>query len=84
MIGAFFALPNLYGEDPALQISGAHGLEVDDAALDKVKNALEAKNISGEYELETVSCWYASRIPKSSCWGVIRSIRHSMTITSPL
>ena len=52
MIGAFFALPNLYGEDPALQISGAHGLEVDDAALDKVKNALEAKNISGEYELE--------------------------------
>lgn len=51
-IGAFYALPNLYGEDPALQISGARGLDVDAATQAKVQQALEAKNILGDYELE--------------------------------
>ena len=49
LIGAFYALPNLYGEDPALQISGARGLDVDAAVQVKVQQALEAKNISGDY-----------------------------------
>ncbi len=52
LIGAFYALPNLYGEDPALQISGARGLDVEQATLTKVQQALESKNITGDYELE--------------------------------
>ena len=48
----FYALPNLYGEDPALQISGTHGTELDQKTVDSIKNTLDAKNISGNYEFE--------------------------------
>ena len=51
-IGFFYALPNLYGEDPALQISGTHGTELDQKTVDSIKNTLDAKNISGNYEFE--------------------------------
>ncbi len=51
-IGFFYALPNLYGEDPALQISGTHGLEIDAAQESKIQAALDAKNLKGDYELE--------------------------------
>lgn len=44
-IGALYALPNIYGEDPAVQISGARGASVDLATLDTVKNNLEKDNI---------------------------------------
>ncbi len=45
-------MPNLYGEDPALQISGTHGLEVDGQTTETLQNALKAKNIGGDYTLE--------------------------------
>lgn len=51
-IGFFYALPNLYGEDPALQISGTHGTELDQKTVDSIKNTLDTKNISGNYEFE--------------------------------
>ena len=51
-VGFFYALPNLYGEDPALQISGTHGTELDQKTVDSIKNTLDAKNISGNYEFE--------------------------------
>ncbi|MCR5537321.1 MAG: protein translocase subunit SecD [Succinivibrio sp.] len=51
-VGFFYALPNLYGEDPALQISGTKGLEVDAQMQDKIKSLLEAKNLTGDYTLE--------------------------------
>ncbi len=52
LIGAFYALPNLYGEDPALQVSGAHGLDVDSAAMGSVQKALDGAGIKARYELE--------------------------------
>ena len=52
LLGFFYALPNLYGEDPALQISGTHGLEVDSTVSSQVQSVLESKNIKGDYELE--------------------------------
>lgn len=52
LIGAFYALPNLYGEDPALQVSGARGLDVDEAAMESVRKALEDSKIDARYELE--------------------------------
>ena len=51
-IGFFYALPNLYGEDPALQISGTRGLEIDAATNDRIKAVLDNKNIAGDYTLE--------------------------------
>ncbi|NQZ22857.1 MAG: protein translocase subunit SecD [Colwellia sp.] len=44
--GALYALPNLYGKDPAVQISGLRGVEANAATLDNVKSQLSAKNIS--------------------------------------
>ena len=49
-MGFFYALPNLYGEDPALQISGTHGVELDQKTVDSIKNTLQSKNIEGKYE----------------------------------
>jgi preprotein translocase subunit SecD len=51
-VGFFYALPNLYGEDPALQISGTHGMEIDAKTQAQIKAELEAKNIEGVYALE--------------------------------
>ena len=45
-IGAIYASPNLYPEDPAVQISGLRGIETTAATLDTVKAQLEEKNIA--------------------------------------
>ena len=45
LIGVIYALPNVYGEDPALQISGSRNATVDTAAKNKVIAALQAAEI---------------------------------------
>ncbi len=50
-IGIFYSLPNFYGEDPAVQISGTRGVQADTTVLANVqqlliKNHLDAKSIS--------------------------------------
>lgn len=52
LIGFFYALPNLYGEDPALQVSGTNGNPVSQEVATQVENLLAQKNISGQYELD--------------------------------
>ncbi len=52
-IGALYALPNIYGEDPAVQISGMRGQQATTTTLSDVQqvlsqNALEAKSIQLE------------------------------------
>jgi preprotein translocase subunit SecD len=44
--GALYAIPNLYGESPAVQVSGLRGVEADAATLDNVKAQLTAGNIA--------------------------------------
>ncbi|WP_261816694.1 protein translocase subunit SecD [Vibrio gallicus] len=46
LVAALYALPNLYGEDPAIQITGARGASVDMATMDTVTQALEKENLS--------------------------------------
>ncbi len=46
MISALYALPNIYGEDPAIQVTGARGASVDLATLDTITSTLEKENIS--------------------------------------
>ena len=45
LLGALYALPNLYGEDPALQISAQRGAALDDTARSKLDDALKAAAI---------------------------------------
>ena len=46
LIGGLYSLPNLYGEDPSVQISGTRGQEVNTETLSQVEHALANANIS--------------------------------------
>ncbi|HGE6066835.1 TPA: protein translocase subunit SecD [Vibrio cholerae] len=45
-VAALYALPNIYGEDPAIQITGARGASVDMSTLDAVTSALNKAQLS--------------------------------------
>lgn len=45
-LGLLYALPNFYGESPAVQVSGIHGAKVDQATQARIKQALTSANIS--------------------------------------
>lgn len=45
IVGALYALPNIYGEDPAIQVTGARGASVDLSTLDTVTNILKKDNL---------------------------------------
>jgi preprotein translocase subunit SecD len=46
LIGLLYALPNVYGEDPAIQISGARGASADMSTLDAVTEDLNQNQLS--------------------------------------
>ncbi|EQC01363.1 protein translocase subunit SecD [Photorhabdus temperata] len=48
LIGLLYALPNLYGEDPAVQITGARGIAASEQTLDQVRNVLEKDQITSK------------------------------------
>jgi preprotein translocase subunit SecD len=43
--GFLYALPNLYGENPGIQIAGQRGYDADEAVLSRAQRALEAAGI---------------------------------------
>ena len=45
VVGAIYALPNLYGADPALQISGSRNHDVDEAVATRLTRVLETAAI---------------------------------------
>ena len=45
-IGVLYALPNLYGEDPAVQISGTRGQEADSDVLSEVQTVLKDNHLT--------------------------------------
>ena len=45
-IGILYALPNLYGEDPAVQISGTRGQEANSGVLSEVQTVLKENNLA--------------------------------------
>jgi preprotein translocase subunit SecD len=45
LLGALYALPNLYGTDPALQVSGQRGGVVDDGTAQRIAAALKAAGV---------------------------------------
>ncbi|WP_071985809.1 protein translocase subunit SecD [Serratia symbiotica] len=48
LIGLLYALPNLYGEDPALQITGARGVAASETTLDQIRTVLEKDHIASK------------------------------------
>ena len=51
-IGFFYALPNLFGEDPAVQIAGSGGRELDEQTVERLRAHLDERQLPGRYELE--------------------------------
>ncbi len=45
-VGLLYALPNLYGEDPAVQITGARGAAASETTLVQIQNVLKEQNIT--------------------------------------
>ncbi|AIX74568.1 protein-export membrane protein SecD [Mixta calida] len=47
-VGLLYALPNLYGEDPAVQITGARGSAASEQTLDQIQNVLKQEHIQSK------------------------------------
>ncbi|MEM7195694.1 MAG: protein translocase subunit SecD [Pseudomonadota bacterium] len=45
MVGFFYALPNLFGNDPGIQIRGARGGSVDLSVLERVESVLDNESV---------------------------------------
>ncbi|WP_072007008.1 MULTISPECIES: protein translocase subunit SecD [Mangrovibacter] len=48
IVGLLYALPNLYGEDPAVQITGARGAAASEKTLDQVLSEFKKDNITAK------------------------------------
>lgn len=48
VVGLLYALPNLYGEDPAVQITGARGGAVSESTLVQIRTVLEQQHIASQ------------------------------------
>lgn len=48
LVGLLYALPNLYGEDPAVQITGARGGAASEQTLDQIQTVLKQDNIQSK------------------------------------
>ncbi|HGJ5862678.1 MAG TPA: protein translocase subunit SecD [Arsenophonus nasoniae] len=48
LIGLLYALPNLYGEDPAVQITGVRGTAANEQTMDQVRNILKKEKIESK------------------------------------
>ncbi|WNN45348.1 MULTISPECIES: protein translocase subunit SecD [Winslowiella] len=48
LVGLLYALPNLYGEDPAVQITGARGAAASEQTLGQIQEALKQDNIQSK------------------------------------
>ena len=48
VVGLIYALPNLYGEDPAVQITGARGTAANEQTLDQVRSLLDKEKIEAK------------------------------------
>ena len=47
-IGVLYSLPNIYGEDPAVQISGTRGQQADTTVLSQVQEVLKDNNLAAK------------------------------------
>lgn len=68
-IGCFYAVPNLFGEDHAVQVVATRGAEVTASTQASVNELLASKSIAVKRsELEKVSCWSVCKMRINSYW----------------
>ncbi|SFN37754.1 preprotein translocase subunit SecD [Izhakiella capsodis] len=63
IVALVYALPNLYGEDPAVQVTGARGAAASEQTLDQVRSILNQDNIPAKsvaLESGTIMARFAS------------------------
>lgn len=48
LVGLLYALPNLYGEDPAVQVSGVRGIDADEKTLVQIREILTKEHIDAK------------------------------------
>lgn len=73
LVGLLYALPNLYGEDPAVQITGARGVAASEQTLIRVqKNVTRRKITAKSVALEGAQFLLASTPPTRSSAHVKR------------
>jgi len=53
IVGTIYALPNMYGDDPALQVTSARGFTLPPELSDTIKGSLEAEKIPFKSEEQT-------------------------------
>lgn len=83
IVGLIYALPNLYGEDPAVQITGARGVAASEQTLIQVQKTLQEEKITAKsVALEGAQFLRASTPPTLSCERVKRWLTCWVTNTS--
>jgi len=76
LVGVIYALPNLYGSDPALQISSSRGAEINELTKLQVSVALDEaniKSISIEYDLNSLVIRFADEEKQLRAKDIIRA-----------
>src|SRR5210317_1905735 len=46
LVGLVYALPNVFDQDPAMDVSGTRGAQVDSVTQDRIKELLDGANIA--------------------------------------
>ena len=57
LVGALFALPNIYDQDPSIEITGLRQVQVDAATESRVRDSLDGAGIP----YKGFACWCAFR-----------------------
>jgi len=76
LVGVIYALPNLYGSDPALQISSSRGAEINELTKLQVSVALDEANIKStsiEYDLNSLVIRFADEEKQLRAKDIIRA-----------
>ena len=68
LVGLVYALPNLFGEDPALQVTSARGFAIPLDLDANIEDALVVENLTSRTRSgPATGCCTASTQPKTSC-----------------
>lgn len=76
IVGVVFALPNLYGEDPALQITSRKGVTLREAAETKIRTALADASVeprSVTYDAQGLLVRFETTSEQLKALDVVRS-----------
>ena len=46
VVGGLYALPNVYGEDPAIQVSSSRGVEIDEGVVSQIESTLKMAGVT--------------------------------------